>query len=131
MNIKGLKYDSEKLALLAEKHKVMLVILYGSRMTGEADEFSDWDVAVMPKHSARPKWLNLLSDIRSTFETEVELAILTSDKEPLFKWEVFRQGIALYEDEPGRFNDEYVSAWKTYLDTAKLRRWEKEVIERF
>jgi predicted nucleotidyltransferase len=126
-----LKYDSASLSNYAKKHKIMLVILYGSHATDEADEFSDWDIAVMPKHHTRPQWLSLLSDIHTTFEIEVECAIITTETDPLFRWEVFRQGIALYEDEPGRFNDEYVMAWKIYLDTAKLRRWEKEVIERF
>ena len=110
----------------------MLIILYGSRATGEAEDDSDWDIAVVPKHGAYPKnILKLYSDISKLFEHEIDIGIITSRSDPLYRWEVFREGLALFEDKPGVFDNEYIAAWKVFLDTEHLRKLEKEIISEY
>ena len=114
----------------SEEHGIMLIILYGSRADGTADEDSDWDVAVMFRRGQRPQdWLRVFSLLQSFFEPELDLAEVSSDSDPLFRWEVFREGIPLYQDEPGRFDREFFAAQKVYWDTEKFRRMEWEMIE--
>lgn len=131
MKNSGLTYSSAVLKEFAEKHGIMLVILYGSQAAGTADEDSDWDIAVMPKHRTHPDKYKILVDLDRVFEIEIDSCLINSDSDPLHRWEVFRLGKVLYEDEPGRFDDEYILSWKIYLDTEKFRRLEREIIEEF
>ena len=131
MRAVGLKYSPTSLKEFAEKQGIMLVILYGSQAEGTADENSDWDIAVMPKHRTHPDKYNVLYELDKLFEIEIDSCLIDSDSDPLHRWEVFRLGKVLYEDEPGRFDDEYILSWKIYLDTEKFRRWERERIEEF
>ena len=131
MKIAGLTYSSDALTEFAEKHGIILVILYGSRAEGTADENSDWDIAVMPKHRTHPDRYEVLAALDRVFEIEIDSCLIDSDSDPLHRWEVFRLGKVMYEDEPGRFDDEYILAWKIFLDTEKFRRWERERIEEF
>ncbi|MBL7191972.1 nucleotidyltransferase domain-containing protein [bacterium] len=126
-----LKYDEDALKQFAAKHNIMLVILYGSRAEGTADEDSDWDIAVMPKHRTHPEKYKLLVELDFVFECEIDSCLIDSDSDPLLRWEVFRVGLPLYEDEPWRFDDEYILAWKIFLDTEKFRRLEREIIREF
>ena len=108
----------------------MLLILYGSRSEGTADEDSDWDVAVMFQREQRPAdWLKVFVRLQDFFQQELDLAEVSSASDPLFRWEVFREGVPLYEDEPGRFDREFFAAQKVYWDTEKFRRREWEMIE--
>ena len=131
MNISGLKYSPSALAEFAQKHNLMLVILYGSRAEETADDHSDWDIAVMPKHGIRFDKYKLLIEFDKLFPHEIDSCIITSDSDPLHRWEVFRVGIPLYEDRPDRFVEEFVLAWKIFLDTEKFRRLEREIIEEY
>ena len=125
-----LKYNSGELEQFARQNEVMLLILYGSRAEGTADESSDWDVAVMFQHNRRPQdWLRVFANLQELFDRELDLAEVSAHSDPLFRWEVFRNGIALFEDEPGRFDREFFAAQKIYWDTEKFRREEWEMIE--
>jgi predicted nucleotidyltransferase len=125
-----LKYNRVELERFARQNNIMLVILYGSRASGEADDNSDWDIAVMFQHGKRPDdWLHIFTGLEELFRQEVDLAEVSARSDPLFRWEVFRNGIALFEDEAGRFNREYFSAQKVYWDTAKFRKMAWEMIE--
>ena len=128
----SLKYKKSEIFRFARENNLMLIILYGSRATGEAENDSDWDIAVVPKHGTYPKdILKLYSDISKLFEHEIDIGIITSRSDPLYRWEVFREGLALFEDKPGVFDNEYIAAWKVFLDTEHLRKLEKEIISEY
>lgn len=125
-----LKYNYEEIAHLANKHQLMLIILYGSRASGVADEDSDWDVAVMFKHGKRSKdWLRVFRKLEEFFNRELDFAEVSSSSNPLFRWEVFRDGVPLYEDEPGRFDEEQRVARWIFWDTERLRKISWQIIE--
>ena len=124
-----LKYNPKELSDFAKKHRLMLVILYGSRATDSADEESDWDIAAAPEHGTFPDLIPMLGELCAVFGMEPDIGIVTSRSDPLYRWEVYRTGKPLYEDEPGRFDEEYRVAWHIYMDTEKFRRLEREIIE--
>ena len=131
MKFPGLTYSPEALAAFAEEHNIILVIIYGSRADGTANETSDWDVAVMPMHKTHPDKIKILVELDKTFEVEIDSCVIDSNSDPLHRWEVFRGGKPLYEDRAGRFDEEFVNAWKVFCDTEKFRRIEKEIIDEF
>ena len=130
MEINGLKYDEKLLAELAEKHHIMVVIFYGSRAKGDAWENSDWDIALHPAHGVMVKnSAPIQVELEEAFEQEIDFAMVGALSDPLFRWEVYKEGIPLYEDRPERFDDEYWSALKVYEDTAHFRKEEWEFIK--
>lgn len=131
MILPSLKYSQEALEAFVKKHNIILVIIYGSQADGTANETSDWDVAIMPMHGTHPDKLRLLAKFAELFDIEIDSCIVDSNSDPLHRWEVFRGGKPLYEDREGRFDEEFVNAWKVFCDTEKFRRMEREIIDEF
>ena len=83
----------------------------------------------MPKHGTYPEnILDLYSDLNGLFDREIDIGLVTPRSDPLYRWEVFLSGKPLYEDIPGRFEEEYRIAGNIFRDTEKFRRLEWEII---
>ena len=123
-----------------------MLVLFGSQVTGRLSFRSDIDVALLLRETLerfrhpvdweeRPpdlkridrEKIELMGKLNDFFMSDrVDMTILTPETDPLLAYEIFRGGVALYEEEPGLFDQWYVRSWKIYLDTAKFRRLEWE-----
>src|ERR1035438_3055347 len=100
----------------------MLAILHGSRATGQANERSDWDVAVLGDHAL--SWDERL-DLKRGFaarldipQEDVDISDLRSDA-LLLRYRVATQG-RLIEGTPEEFRKFQIRAWKDYLNNEKI-----------
>lgn len=103
---------------------IKLIILFGSRATGKAGEFSDTDIAV-------------LADRPLTLEEKMKFAVNTTSRlnihedkvdiidiwhaPALLQYQIAKEG-KLLEGDAFDFVRFKVLAWKRYQDTAKFRR---------
>jgi len=117
-----LDYDADRLAAAARDADLRLVLLFGSRATGQADEESDLDVAVLAGHRR--------VDVGALYEAlgpafpghELDVALL-NDADPLFRYEVMRAARLLYGD-PDLFAEQQAFAYRAFSDSADLRALE-------
>jgi predicted nucleotidyltransferase len=108
-----------------------LMIVFGSQAKKSTRADSDFDLAVkLPRECAIDK-LYLIYKLGELFNTDVlDLVILTSDMDAVLLREIFMEGKLLYESVPGLFEKEKLRAWKIYLDTEKLRSYQKEYLKK-
>jgi predicted nucleotidyltransferase len=101
---------------------ITLAILHGSRAVHQANENSDWDVAVLSDHvlTARDR-----SQLRETYaakfnvpEEKVDIADLHTDS-PLLRYRVAMGG-TLLEGTREAFRRFQIAAWKDYLNNGKI-----------
>jgi len=111
----------EKLIKLCQKHRLALVVLFGSQTTGKTHRQSDYDIAVLPDTEMIDR-LRLIFDFGEIFAGEIDLVVLTKDTDPTLLHEIFFTGKLIYENEQGLFHRQQLRAWHIYQDTEKLRR---------
>jgi predicted nucleotidyltransferase len=127
-----LTYDPAHLDAVCRELDLQMVVLYGSRATGGPPPTpeSDLDLAVVGRrpHAATPlmMWHQALADVFDGYA--LDLARLgTAD--PLFRYEIFRQGILLYGDLDAFF--EYKAfAYRDFVDSADLRALEDALFQK-
>ena len=123
----------EKLNKIAESHDIRLVVLFGSRATGEARKGSDTDIGVLFSEAAysASKELDFGSAVMDLLQTGHVDVVVLNHAEPLLLKEVATNGIPLYEAERGLFDEYQVLFIKKYFEAAKFRRLAAENLEYF
>jgi len=98
-----------ELALLASRTPGRrLLVLYGSRARGDAHDASDWDLGWLgaPELDAP----SLVTELVRLLDTEaIDLVDLARASGKL-RFDVARDGVVLFEDRPGRFEDFQLAA---------------------
>jgi predicted nucleotidyltransferase len=101
---------------------ITLAILHGSRAVHQANENSDWDVAVLGGHVlTAPERSHLRQTYATKFkvpEEKVDIADLRSDS-PLLRYRVAMNG-TLVEGTREAFRRFQIEAWKDYLNNGKM-----------
>lgn len=121
-----------EIAWICEKANIALLVLFGSRAKGKVHAESDIDLAVKPVHGHIVDKLKLIFEFGELLKTEgIDLVVLTPETDPVLLYEIFMNGRPLYENSPELFEREKLRAWKLYLDTERLRRYQKEYLRRF
>lgn len=130
--IPELSYDQENLEQICSELEIRLLILFGSRATRrlKPSAESDLDLAVLFQPGRDLKQIGQcwtkLSDI---FEGQVlDLAVLNS-ADPLFRYEVLRDGILLYGDEDD-FLEYKAFAFRDFVDSQDLRNLEEKLFQK-
>jgi predicted nucleotidyltransferase len=123
-----------KLKETALRFDLDLVVVFGSFASGHADSRSDLDIAARsrtpPESREAASWKEgLYLALVDAFSAEGIDLIVINDADPLLAAEVARGGTALYEREPGLFDEFYLYALKRLADSWKIAAWEKEYIE--
>ncbi|MEM3630404.1 MAG: nucleotidyltransferase domain-containing protein [Nitrososphaerota archaeon] len=92
-------------------------ILFGSRAISNAKEYSDIDIAVKFKDSSNSlnKALNIMSIIEEELNTHVDVVPLNI-ADTIIKYEVYSQGIILFNTNNDIYMDDYINAIDEYLD---------------
>lgn len=101
-----------------------LVVLFGSAATGRTWSGSDVDVALcldpVPPPTERLRIIGEIQDRSGPRRADV--VFLRPETDPVLRFEIFRDGLPLYEAEPGLFTRERVRAVKLYQDALPFRR---------
>ena len=114
--------NRERVASAARRFGWRLVVVFGSAVSGGRPR--DLDLAVQPQGDPDlltiGRWTRVLED---TLELEpVDLVVLGDSVSPVLRFEVFRNGVCVFEAEPGVFDREQDRAFFLYADSAHFRR---------
>jgi len=115
-------YDKNALEKVVHTNHIRFIILHGSQATQREHEGSDIDIAFLPKNTFKSK--NTLALYRSLIEifnkampsADVDIKSL-KHSDPLFRFEVVRDGILLYGDSTDY--EEYKAVTFRMYDDAK------------
>jgi predicted nucleotidyltransferase len=122
---------SEQIAPIAEKHGIILLLQFGSSVTGMLHERSDVDLAVLLEHVPRSLEAHaaLLHDLQQLFpDREVDLALLNR-ADPLFLRKI-TQTCRLLHGSLRRLQQLKIYAFKRYQDHRKYLDMERRYVER-
>lgn len=121
------KRQYEALVEIARRYDWELVVLFGSMARGEVAR--DIDLAVKPLAApdlfTEGRWFRELEAILSP--ASPDLLVLSDATSPVVRFEVFRDGVCLYQALPGAFDREQDRAFFLYADSHWLRRDERRV----
>ena len=114
------------------KNHVILFVIFGSHARGTDNPNSDIDVALVLEniHSSVNK-LKLIFELEGIFPEHVDLVIVTPNTDPLLLFEIFKNGISLYEGESDLFREYKLRAWKLFQDTKKIRDLKQQYITNY
>ena len=119
------------LAGLAEKHRLRLVMLFGSRAGGTVHDASDIDIAVQTREGSglsHRAWLDLQDDLRGVFPDQaVDLAV-TDRADPLFLKQITGQCVLLAGRERD-FLEFKMYAYRRYQDYKPSLALERRFVE--
>ncbi|MFB2939323.1 nucleotidyltransferase domain-containing protein [Aerosakkonemataceae cyanobacterium BLCC-F154] len=129
----------EKISDVAEQIPYLkLLILFGSRAKGNANEDSDWDFAVLYDPELRKiheksgwDWLKIWSVLETVFdlpENKVDVVIL-NDCSNIMAHTIARDGKLLYERESGEFERFKQQALMTSSELKTFREQQREKIK--
>jgi hypothetical protein len=76
----------------------------------------------------RLRWLRELEEV---IGGEVNLILVGRETDPVLGFELVRDGIVLFEDEPERWLRERVRLWHLYNDSLPFRRAARERLREF
>ncbi len=121
-----------QIAELAKKHKLSLVVLFGSQATGLTHKMSDIDIGYV-------SGVNI--DYSQNYVISIELAQIFKHKDveftniynisPSMKKQIADEGISLYAENPTIFDYFKIHALREYLDTKPLRTYRDFLIKNF
>ena len=124
--------DKNKIADIAKRHSLKLLVLFGSQATGHTHKKSDVDVGYL---ADRP------NDYRENYDITLELARIFKNPEvelvninnvsPEFKKQVADTGILLFEERKGAFDFFSLHANRIYLETKPLRVYRDMLVKNF
>lgn len=116
--------DREKLAEIAQKYGLDLIVIFGSQVQGRAVLGSDVDVAV---RFVRRDWgdvnreLDLIGELAGAIEGDGDLDVaFLNGASPLLLYQVACTGVPLYEKDPGDFALFQSYAARRYYDSQKF-----------
>ena len=123
--------SSDQIAPIAKKHGIILLLRFGSSVTGMLHERSDVDLAVLLERVPRSleAHAELLQDLQQLFpEREVDLALLNR-ADPLFLRKI-TEACRLLHGSPRELQRLKIYAFKRYQDHRKYLDMERRYVER-
>lgn len=115
---------------IAKKHGLKLVVLYGSQASGKTKKNSDIDIAVLGERKIDfKKHIDLIGEFTGLFKTDEVDVKLLHNTNPLFRYEVMRDGILLYGADYD-FVSFRAYAFRDYMDSQDLFRLKRIFIQK-
>ena len=134
LNVKVDACLEKRLMALAEEYNLKFIILYGSYATGKEHKDSDLDVAVICGQELKfDRYLSVCGKMQDALALppEVDLDFKTLSKvDPLFRYEVTRDGKLLYGDAAD-YKNYKVFSLNAYHDTRPLFNLERKLVHKF
>ena len=124
-----LEIDRQKIKALAEKYSLELVVLFGSKATGQTHENSDIDIAYLPTpdfsvDNEGKLYLDLMETVKNNQLDLVNLKQVS----PLLLKQITDQCVVLYERRVSTFNRFVLYVSRLYNESAPLRQLEKDFV---
>lgn len=121
-----------RIAAIAEKYRLSLVLLFGSQATGKTHKQSDVDIAILSEKELGLREMGELSLIfmQGLKAKDVDLVDLKTAP-PLLLKQVATNAILLYENKPLVFSTFRVYALKRYMEARPLFKLREESFSRF
>jgi len=119
----------KRLSLFYSDKGLQLILLFGSVVTGTMHTQSDIDLAFLFDKPA--DILALTNRVIRLLHTDNVDVVDLRRASPLLKFSAVKNGMLLYEREPGIFNGFYSLAFRMYVDTKKLRDAQAVSIRQF
>lgn len=120
-----------RFAELAQKHGVLLLVQFGSSVSGKVHPSSDLDVAVLLEH-APESWqahADLIADLQALFPSQEVDVSLINRADPLFLRKITERCRLLYGPEE-RLHELKIYAFKRYQDHRRFLAMEREYVTR-
>lgn len=116
-------YDQAKINVLANKHKISLLLLFGSRAKGNYSPESDLDLGVVFDDDFFDR-TKVISDLLMVFQNyDLDLAIL-NHADPVLRFEIISNYRILYCSDLEVFINFYINTVKQYNDIQKFLKQE-------
>ena len=119
-----------KIAKLADKYRLSLVLLFGSQVTGKVHAKSDVDIAYL---SEKPLGLTEESAISvalmQIFKTNFVDMVSLRNAPPLLQKEIADSAIVAHESRKSLFNEFVINAIKKYFETKPLFNLRSEYLD--
>ena len=121
-----------RIASLATKHGLRLVILFGSQVTGKTHAHSDTDIGVLPSSTLTLRELaELQLTLTSIFKRpDVEITDLKSAS-PLLLKEVAVSSISLYESEKNLFDQFRIYCFKRHMEDKGILTLRERALDKY
>ncbi len=103
---------------LAIEFNLKLLVLFGSYAKNEYMVYSDVDIAYYAKKPlSQIKKRNMRNKLSEIFyDKDIDLIELNTNYAILLRYEIFKDGICLYEENEGMFDEFESSSWFDYID---------------
>ena len=118
-----------RLKPLFQDKALQLALLFGSAASDKMHKQSDIDLAFLFDTPADV--LALTNNVIRFLHTDTIDVIDLRRASPLLKFSAMKNGVLIYEREPGIFNAFYSLAFRIYVDTKKLRDAQANTILNF
>jgi predicted nucleotidyltransferase len=126
------EYDQDALDATCRRLGLRLVVLFGSHASGSPPpgEESDLDLAVSggSVEAAATLW-DLHGELSPIFPGQMLDLVLLRQADPLFRWEIMREGVLLWGDSMD-FLELRAFAYRDFVDSADLRALERKLFEK-
>ena len=107
------------IATISNQYDLLFVVLFGSQARGKTHNSSDLDIAVMAKKTPDEALFGKLFSAFSTlFPHETVDIRFLNNADPLFRFQVTKDGILLYGDEQ-QYTTYRLFAHKSYIDDGR------------
>ena len=123
--------DPRQLELIADRYGIVLMVQFGSSVTGRTHAQSDCDVGVLFERA--PESFGVLADVVAELQAlspgrDVDVAVL-NHADPLLLKQVMAQGLRLHGSQR-RFQALQLLAFKRYQDHRRYLVLERDYVER-
>ena len=125
-----MEIEKDKIIEIAKKHKLKMLLLFGSQASGRVKPDSDFDIAYLPKESFDTKQiLELNGDLMDIFHSERIDQVNIRQASPLLLHEISRNSKLLFGQEIDyiRFK---TRAFRVFVDSASLFRLQDALIKK-
>ena len=119
----------KRLSPLCTDKSLRFIVLFGSQAKGKGHIKSDIDIGFL--FDAPSDVLELTNNVTRLLRIENVDVVDLGRASPLLKYAVAKNGVLLYEREPGLFTRFFSLSYRMYVDTKKLREARDRRIEGF
>lgn len=122
--------DPQRLAEIASKHQIELIVQFGSTVTDKTHARSDLDIAVrLGRDVSWEERAEITHDLQALEPArEIDLALI-DHADPLFLKQIMEHAVLLHGSTTA-FNELKIYAWKRYQDHRKYLALERDYVRR-
>lgn len=121
--------DKNKIADIAKRHNLALVVLFGSRARGDARIKSDFDIAyssVSPMDLSEEN--SMAVELHAVFKSSNVDVVNLSNAGPLLLKKIVDESCVLYEAKESLFNGLYLYAMRIYRESEFLNKLRRDFV---